>query len=202
MQDAKLKYEDIDEVILVGGSTRIPAVQVRVPAQWPPPPHPLPRACHMVVCRRTWAAAQWTCSCLAEPLLPSPLGCSRLPLLALVLRLLTSPFSTLFLQELVEKISHKQPNVTVNPDEVVALGAAVQGGVLAGEVRGWWLSARRTHAHHLRRAWSKADVKCMQCLPACCRPVYPMLDPLRPHPTPPHFPPPHLPRCLTSCCWT
>jgi molecular chaperone DnaK (HSP70) len=37
-------------------------------------------------------------------------------------------------QELVEKISHKKPNVTVNPDEVVALGAAVQGGVLAGEV--------------------------------------------------------------------
>ncbi|KAL4420215.1 hypothetical protein ABPG77_011039 [Micractinium sp. CCAP 211/92] len=63
LKDAKLKYEDIDEVILVGGSTRIPAVQ-----------------------------------------------------------------------ELVEKISHKQPNVTVNPDEVVALGAAVQGGVLAGEV--------------------------------------------------------------------
>ena len=48
-QDAKLKYEDIDEVILVGGSTRIPAVQ-----------------------------------------------------------------------ELVEKISHKKPNVTVNPDEVRA----------------------------------------------------------------------------------
>lgn len=35
----------------------------------------------------------------------------------------------------MEKISHKAPNVTVNPDEVVALGAAVQGGVLAGEVR-------------------------------------------------------------------
>ncbi|KAI3437886.1 hypothetical protein D9Q98_000331 [Chlorella vulgaris] len=63
LKDAKLKYSDIDEVILVGGSTRIPAVQ-----------------------------------------------------------------------ELVEKISQKKPNVTVNPDEVVALGAAVQGGVLAGEV--------------------------------------------------------------------
>jgi L1 cell adhesion molecule like protein len=36
-------------------------------------------------------------------------------------------------QELVQKISGKAPNVTVNPDEVVALGAAVQAGVLAGE---------------------------------------------------------------------
>ena len=33
-QDAKLKYEDIDEVILVGGSTRIPAVQVRGVGGW------------------------------------------------------------------------------------------------------------------------------------------------------------------------
>ena len=66
LQDAKLNYSDIDEVILVGGSTRIPAVQ-----------------------------------------------------------------------DLVKKLAGKDPNVTVNPDEVVALGAAVQGGVLAGEVR-WW----------------------------------------------------------------
>lgn len=63
LRDAKLNYSDIDEVILVGGSTRIPAVQ-----------------------------------------------------------------------GLVEKLAGKAPNVTVNPDEVVALGAAVQGGVLAGEV--------------------------------------------------------------------
>jgi hypothetical protein len=35
-------------------------------------------------------------------------------------------------QELVQKIAGKAPNVTVNPDEVVALGAAVQAGVLAG----------------------------------------------------------------------
>ncbi|KAK8709552.1 hypothetical protein V6N13_060567 [Hibiscus sabdariffa] len=54
--DAKLSIKDIDEVILVGGSTRIPAVQ-----------------------------------------------------------------------ELVKKMTGKEPNVTVNPDEVVALGAAVQG---------------------------------------------------------------------------
>lgn len=63
LRDAKLSLTDINEVIMVGGSTRIPAVQ-----------------------------------------------------------------------ELVEKLSGKKPNVTVNPDEVVALGAAVQAGVLAGEV--------------------------------------------------------------------
>lgn len=55
LRDAKLSFSDIDEVILVGGSTRIPAVQ-----------------------------------------------------------------------ELVKKLTGKDPNVTVNPDEVVALGAAVQ----------------------------------------------------------------------------
>lgn len=32
----------------------------------------------------------------------------------------------------MQKIANKKPNVTVNPDEVVALGAAVQAGVLAG----------------------------------------------------------------------
>lgn len=36
--------------------------------------------------------------------------------------------------DLVTKLAKKEPNVSVNPDEVVALGAAVQGGVLAGEV--------------------------------------------------------------------
>ncbi|GER54967.1 heat shock protein 70 [Striga asiatica] len=63
LRDAKLSFSNIDEVILVGGSTRIPAVQ-----------------------------------------------------------------------ELVKKLTGKDPNVTVNPDEVVALGAAVQAGVLAGDV--------------------------------------------------------------------
>uniref|UniRef100_A0A7N0VCK5 Heat shock protein 70 n=1 Tax=Kalanchoe fedtschenkoi TaxID=63787 RepID=A0A7N0VCK5_KALFE len=63
LKDAKLSFKDLDEVILVGGSTRIPAVQ-----------------------------------------------------------------------ELVKKLTGKAPNVTVNPDEVVALGAAVQAGVLAGDV--------------------------------------------------------------------
>lgn len=63
LKDAKLKFSDIDEIILVGGSTRIPSVV-----------------------------------------------------------------------ELVEKLTGKKANMTVNPDEVVALGAAVQGGVLAGEV--------------------------------------------------------------------
>ncbi|CAL0300768.1 unnamed protein product [Lupinus luteus] len=63
LRDAKLSFNDLDEVILVGGSTRIPSVQ-----------------------------------------------------------------------ELVKKLTGKDPNVTVNPDEVVALGAAVQAGVLAGDV--------------------------------------------------------------------
>ena len=65
LKDAGLKTGDVDEVILVGGSTRMPAVQ-----------------------------------------------------------------------ELVEKITGKKPNMSVNPDEVVAMGAAVQGGVLAGDVEG------------------------------------------------------------------
>merc|ERR1719217_327564 len=63
LKDAKLSLSEVDEVILVGGSTRIPTVR-----------------------------------------------------------------------ELVRSIAGKEPNCTVNPDEVVALGAAVQAGVLAGEV--------------------------------------------------------------------
>ena len=65
LKDAGLKTGDIDEVILVGGSTRMPAVQ-----------------------------------------------------------------------DLVKKLTGKEPNMSVNPDEVVAMGAAVQGGVLAGDVEG------------------------------------------------------------------
>src|SRR4029077_15380267 len=66
MEDAKLEYKDLDEIVLVGGSTRIPAVQ-----------------------------------------------------------------------ELVRQITGgKEPNQTVNPDEVVAVGAAIQAGVLGGEVKG------------------------------------------------------------------
>lgn len=64
LKDAGLKKDKIDEIILVGGSTRIPAVQAAV-----------------------------------------------------------------------EKFFGKKPNKSVNPDEVVALGAAVQGGVLAGDVK-------------------------------------------------------------------
>ena len=39
------------------------------------------------------------------------------------------------IQELVRKLTGKDPNLTVNPDEVVAIGAAIQAGVLSGEVR-------------------------------------------------------------------
>ena len=64
MKDAGMSNSDIDEVILVGGSTRIPAVQ-----------------------------------------------------------------------EIVEKLFGKKPHKGVNPDEVVAIGAAIQGAVLTGEVK-------------------------------------------------------------------
>jgi len=65
LKDAGLTAKDIDEVILVGGSTRIPKVQ-----------------------------------------------------------------------EIVEKFFGKKPNKSVNPDEVVAIGAAIQGGILTGDVKG------------------------------------------------------------------
>lgn len=66
LKDAKLTYHDLNEVVLVGGSTRIPAVQ-----------------------------------------------------------------------DLVKSLTGgKEPNQSVNPDEVVAVGAAVQAGVLGGEVKG------------------------------------------------------------------
>ncbi len=64
LKDAGLKASDIDEIILVGGSTRIPKIQ-----------------------------------------------------------------------EVVESFFGKKPNKGVNPDEVVAIGAAIQGGVLTGEVK-------------------------------------------------------------------
>jgi molecular chaperone DnaK len=39
------------------------------------------------------------------------------------------------MQKAVKEFFNKEPNITVNPDEVVALGAAIQGGILAGDVK-------------------------------------------------------------------
>ena len=64
MKDAKLTEKDLDEVILVGGSTRIPAVQ-----------------------------------------------------------------------KIVKELTHKEPNKSVHPDEAVALGAAIQAGIISGDVK-------------------------------------------------------------------
>jgi len=64
LNDARLDKSEINEVVLVGGSTRIPAIQ-----------------------------------------------------------------------DLVESLTNKKPNQSVNPDEVVAIGAAIQAGILAGEVK-------------------------------------------------------------------
>ena len=64
LNDARLEKSSIDEIVLVGGSTRIPAIQ-----------------------------------------------------------------------NLVESLTGKKPNQTVNPDEVVAIGAAIQAGILAGEIK-------------------------------------------------------------------
>ena len=64
LSDARLEKSDINEVVLVGGSTRIPAIQ-----------------------------------------------------------------------DLVQSLTDKKPNQSVNPDEVVAIGAAIQAGILAGEIK-------------------------------------------------------------------
>jgi molecular chaperone DnaK len=39
------------------------------------------------------------------------------------------------IQKLVESLTNKKPNQSVNPDEVVAIGAAIQAGILAGEIK-------------------------------------------------------------------
>lgn len=68
-------------------------------------------------CRRALADAELSASQINEIVLVG--GMTRMPLV----------------QQHVEKFFNKKPNVSVNPDEVVALGAAVQAGVLQGEVR-------------------------------------------------------------------
>jgi molecular chaperone DnaK (HSP70) len=109
LRDAKLDLNDLNEVILVGGSTRIPAVidLVRMLCQ---------NCCQM-------AAIQYGSSIHADSEgALAHAGSAAVPDMDL-------------LAAQVSKLAKKEPNVSVNPDEVVALGAAVQAGVLAGEVR-------------------------------------------------------------------
>ena len=91
LKDAKMKKEDIDKVILVGGSTLEPV-------------------------RKALKDANLTKNDIDKVLLVG--GSTRIPKV----------------QELVKRELGKEPSKEVNPDEVVAMGAAIQGGVLAGEV--------------------------------------------------------------------
>ena len=71
----------------------------------------------LVPCRQALADAHLTAGLIDEVLLVG--GSSRIPKV----------------QELVKEFFGKEPNKSVNPDEVVAIGAAIQGGVLAGDVK-------------------------------------------------------------------
>ena len=71
----------------------------------------------LVPCRQALADAHLTAAQIDEVLLVG--GASRIPKV----------------QELVKEFFGKEPNKSVNPDEVVAIGAAIQGGVLAGDVK-------------------------------------------------------------------
>ena len=71
----------------------------------------------LVPCRQALADAHLTAGQIDEVLLVG--GSSRIPKV----------------QELVKEFFGKEPNKSVNPDEVVAIGAAIQGGVLAGDVQ-------------------------------------------------------------------
>ena len=71
----------------------------------------------LVPCRQALADAHLTAGQIDEVLLVG--GSSRIPKV----------------QELVKDFFGKEPNKSVNPDEVVAIGAAIQGGVLAGDVK-------------------------------------------------------------------
>jgi molecular chaperone DnaK len=57
-------------------------------------------------------------------------------------------------QAMVKKIFGKEPNKSVNPDEVVALGAAIQGGVLGGEVEATCCCSTSRRCRWASRRWA------------------------------------------------
>ena len=61
------------------------------------------------------------------------------------------------IQELVQGLTGKEPHKGVNPDEVVAVGAAIQAGVLKGEVKDVLLARRHTpQSRHRDQGWHHA----------------------------------------------
>ena len=133
MQDAKLTYADIDEVILVGGSTRIPAVVELVEKLAQKKPNvtggsPWHDDRFLIGCPNSGRAAVILARAEARRRELGARGAGRRWQEGVfVVHARSRPLPP-------RSPPHTPPPAAVNPDEVVALGAAVQGGVLAGEV--------------------------------------------------------------------